>query len=57
METLVAVLVNLVYGLLFFAAFVVLVGTVVLFTMAAWDKGIKPLLHRGARDATDSSPK
>ena len=40
------ILLNIVYGTLFFLAFGVLIGTVVLFCMAFWDKIGRDLFHR-----------
>ena len=46
METLLALLLNVVYGFLFFLAFGVLILTTVVFAMAFWDKVGRPLLTR-----------
>jgi hypothetical protein len=37
MDTLIAILLNVVYGILFFLAFGVLIGTTGLFALATWD--------------------
>ncbi|MDQ4075050.1 MAG: hypothetical protein M3220_02250 [Chloroflexota bacterium] len=46
MEILLALLVNIIYGVLFFLAFAVMFLTVALFAMAFWDKVVRPLLNR-----------
>ncbi|MCB0077481.1 MAG: hypothetical protein KDD73_08630 [Anaerolineales bacterium] len=57
MDSLFSLLLNVVYGLLFATAFVVMVGTVVLFAMATWEKAIKPLRQRGPSAPRDGAPK
>ena len=46
MDTIWVILLNLVYGTLFFSGFVVFLATLIAFCMAAWDKMGRRLYHR-----------
>lgn len=48
MDTLLALLLNVVYGFLFFLAFGVLFATMVVFALVFWDKVGRRLLRRPA---------
>ncbi|MGH2543141.1 MAG: hypothetical protein ACRDIB_10100 [Ardenticatenaceae bacterium] len=46
MDTVLALLLNIVYGFLFFLAFAVMIGTFVLFALALWNNAVRPVLNR-----------
>lgn len=50
MDTISVILLNFVYGTLFFSAFIVFVATFIAFCMAAWDK-IRRNLYDDVRDS------
>lgn len=46
MDTIAALLLNIVYGFLFFLAFGVMGATMLFFGLATWQRAIRPLLGR-----------
>jgi hypothetical protein len=53
-----ALLINIVYALLFVLGFGVMIATVVLFTLAIWHNALRPLLYRmlESKGQRDNSP-